>query len=150
MSDETLLNDMYNCNIMPLTRKPLDDYDGPHNEDGSNAALFQVLDFEKVPISIQPTLCLVNWCRARGVDVHPTRSSREYIEERTRNCIRVNKHVSDNPLPPISGIHNAYLLIKNRVANNECDTWSNKFVEHMHNIKTMLGTLTQFYSNKCQ
>jgi len=145
MSDDNLLNDIYNCNILPLTRKPFDCYDGPHNEDGTNAEWFQVLDFNKDPIPIQPTLCLVNWCRARGVDVHPTRSSREYIEQCTRNFIRVNKPLSDDPLTPITGAHDGYRLIKNRIARNDRDTWNNNFVEQMHNIKTMNDKVLKHY-----
>ena len=98
LKDETLIKNIYDCNILPLTRDPLDNYDVPFQEDGKTPAVwFQELDFSADPIAIQPTLCLVNWLRARGVDVHPSRSSRHYIEQSVMNCLRVKNKLSDNP-----------------------------------------------------
>ena len=73
MNDNNMLHDICNCHILPLERLPLDNYDGPFQEDGATPTnWFEELHFDIDPIPIQPTLCLVNWLQARCIDAHPT------------------------------------------------------------------------------
>ena len=148
LDDKTLIQDIYYCNVVPLERKPIGDYDGPYCEAcvptaqescfcTTNGSLFPVLDFQKDPIKIQPTICLVNWLRARGVDAHPTRNSRGWIEETVHECLRVNKVISESPLTPIAGAFDGFAYIRNRNAGNEYDTWSRNYIPKVQMLEKM-------------
>ena len=92
MTDHKLLYDIYHCNILPLERKPISDFLGPITDDGQQAPLFGELNFEKVPITVQPKLCLANWLRARGIDARLI-DSREVLMDTVKSCCRVNKKI---------------------------------------------------------
>jgi hypothetical protein len=120
--DQMLLYDIYHCNVVPLERKPLHSY----TKHLSPARIFGELDFEAVPICVQPTLCLVNWLRARGIDMRMS-DERVKIEFEVANCIRVNKLERLPALQPVVGEHNAYRKIRSRSAQNEYDTWNRDY-----------------------
>ena len=148
LDNNAMIQDVYYCNVVPLERKPIGDYDGPYCEAcvptaqescycTTNGSLFPVLNFQKDPIKIQPTICLVNWLRARGVDAHPTRNTRDWIEETVRECLRVNKGISDSPLTPIAGAFDGFAYIRNRSAGNEYDTWSRNYLPKVQMLEKM-------------
>ena len=72
--------------------------------------LFADLDFAKDPIQCQPTMCLVNWLRARLLDI-PLSTPRNVIERHVRFLLRLQRPVSDAPLQPIVGQHDGYFGI---------------------------------------
>ena len=93
------------------------------------------------PMSMQPTLCIVNWVRERRGDVHPTRDTRQFIEQCDNDCVRLSKATSDEPLKLITGVHYEFKRIKNLIANNPLDSWSNEFVTPMKNIQSMIDVV---------
>ena len=115
LTDGTLTTHIYQCNVVPLERKPLEFY-----RTSLDAPPFAELDFDDVPIEIQPTLCLINWLRARGMDVRMT-DSRDQIESVTNHCLRVDKDPIGPSLQPIAGVHDSFRMIAPRHADNEYD-----------------------------
>ena len=61
------------------------------------------------------------------------------------NCLRVKNKLSDNTFTPISGGHDGFSLINNRIANNIRDTWCKEFVEPMMNIQKMTNKVLERY-----
>jgi hypothetical protein len=124
MNDKSLLKSIYHCDILPLERKPLDSYivQSTSTEGTKPAQLFEVLDFEKDPINIQPKPCLVNWLRARGYDARFF-DERESIEAIVMRCQSLDKQMRGPPLRPIIGQHDGFFSIKPRVAGNDLDNW---------------------------
>merc|ERR1712037_734776 len=108
---------IYHCDDLPLTRKPLDLYD----KELSRPCLFQSLNFTVHPINVQPRLCIVNWLRARGMDVRVS-DSRFELESLVRGCLDKEKPVQANVLKPIVGVHDGFDKIQMRQADNELDT----------------------------
>mmetsp|Transcript_22307 Transcript_22307/g.36684 ORF Transcript_22307/g.36684 Transcript_22307/m.36684 type:complete len:659 (+) Transcript_22307:219-2195(+) len=117
-NDKSLLSDIYHCNVIPIERKPMHFY-----ENRLSSAIFGELDFIKDPISIQPTLCLVNYLRARNMDARPG-DDRHKIEEAVMRCLRASKAQASQPLMPISGVYNGFKAIEPRQAGNEFDLWN--------------------------
>lgn len=72
MADQDQLIRIYNCEILPLERKALDTYQLPSTLTGeaNDIALFEELNFDAVPLEIQPDLCIINWLRARGCNAN--------------------------------------------------------------------------------
>ena len=60
--DDEMIQSIYHCDVVPLERKPIEFY-----RNKLDAPMFSDLDFDAVPIEIQPTLCIVNWLRVRGL-----------------------------------------------------------------------------------
>lgn len=116
-NDKSLLYDIYHCNVIPVNRKPQSFY-----KERLASPIFGELDFS-VPISIQPTLCLVNYLRARSIDAR-LGDARDKIEATVVNCLRVEKQLSATPLKPIAGIYNGFKSIAPRPSDNgELDQW---------------------------
>ena len=127
-NNDALLSNIYHCDILPLDRQPLEEHSGPMSSDGSRpAAMFEILNFNEQPICSQPTLCLVNWLRARRYDVKLS-DPREEIEGLVKQCYYLKKdQTRKEPLKPIVGTHNGFEKIKPRVAKNERDNWSKNY-----------------------
>lgn len=121
-SDSELLLRIYNCDVVPLERKPLDAYTSYL----SPRPLFGELDYDAVPVKIQPTLCIINWLRARGVDMRAN-EDRLCIESEVENCIRVQKPQRLPALQPIVGVYDAYKSIRTRKAQNQYDNWNRDY-----------------------
>eukprot|EP00985_Skeletonema_marinoi_P025390 scaffold18626_cov141-Skeletonema_marinoi.AAC.1 len=116
--DKQLLLGIYNCRVIPIERKLCDFY-----KDRLSSAIFGELCFDSDPIKIQPTLCLVNFLRARSIDARMS-DTRDKIEDAVKNCLRVEKRQSPLPLRPIVGVHDGFKNIAARQAGNEFDTWN--------------------------
>lgn len=132
LDDKTIIRKIYQCEILPLGRKPLVQYNNPFcnglQRQYNPTAWFHELDFDADPIEIQPLLCLINWLRARGVNAHPTRHTRLYLENCVRNCLRVDCPISDEPLKPLAGAFNGFDHIRLRSCGDEYDTWNGNYV----------------------
>jgi len=126
LHDTNALSAIYNCDVLPMTRKPLVVYDA----ELSRPCLFQSLDFDAHPINVQPKLCIVNWLRARGMDARVS-DSRFELESLVRSCLDKDKPVQANVLKPIVGIHDGFHKIQMRLAGNDLDTPSQKYVALM-------------------
>lgn len=116
--DKPLLLNIYHCRVIPIERKPLNFY-----EDRLSSAIFGELHFSEDPVKIQPTLCLVNFLRARSLDARMD-DGRDKIEDAVGRCIRVNKRQSSLPLRPVAGVHDGFKKIAARQADNEFDIWN--------------------------
>eukprot|EP00956_Cyclotella_meneghiniana_P011249 scaffold15816_cov70-Cyclotella_meneghiniana.AAC.16 len=114
--DDKMIQSIYHCDVVPLERKPIEFY-----RNKLDAPMFSDLDFDAVPIEIQPTLCIVNWLRARGLDVRVS-DTREKIESCVDNCLRNEKPINGPPLKPIAGLYDGFRKIISRQAGNEYDT----------------------------
>ena len=128
-NNEDMIKKIYHCDVVPIEQKPIEYY-----QIKLNSPIFSELDFDVVPIPIQPTLCIVNWLRARGLDVSVT-ESREQLESLTENCLRVQKPIIDCPLEPIAGLHDAYRQITSRHAGNAYDTPNNDYFSIVAKLK---------------
>ena len=130
LHDTNALSAIYNCDVLPMTRKPL----GVYDDELSRPCLFQSLDFTAHPINVQPKLCIVNWLRARGIDARVS-DSRCELENFVRSSLDKGKQVQANVLKPIVGVHDGFHKIKMRLADNELDTPSQKYVTVMKKLE---------------
>ena len=122
MADEQLLEGLYTCSLLPLTREPVSSLDQP-------GPLFADLDFEKDPVRCQPKMCLVNWLRARSLDI-PLGTPRHVIEKHVMFLLRLQRPVSAAPLQPIVGQHDGYFGIRPRSLPGDAsvDHWQTDYV----------------------
>ena len=114
--NDELIRRIYNCELLPIEQRPLESYSSK-----LNMPIFSDLDFDAVPVEVQPTLCILNWLRARGLDVRIT-ETREQMEKLIDTCLRAEKPIIETPLQPVAGLHDAYRKIASRHAGNEYDT----------------------------
>ena len=69
VGDSHLLESLYHCSLLPLTRRPLGDHAPPTARGRTTpCSIFGMLNFDAHPVRAQPTLCIVNWLRARNLD----------------------------------------------------------------------------------
>ena len=125
------INSIYHCDVVPLEQKPIEFY---QNQNRFKAPMFSDLDFHAVPIEIQPTLCIVNWLRVRGLHVLVS-DSRDRIEKCVDNCLHLEKEITSPPLRPIAGLHDGLRKIISRQAGNEYDTPSRNYFFIAANLK---------------
>ena len=147
-SDSQMLRDIYECNILPLERKPLCNYTGPMRSGAPTptpAALFETLFFEEHNLSIQPKMCLINWLRARGLDARFEDSLLD-LRNNVKRCELVDRQVETHaPLAPLVGTHNPYSQILTRNANNERDNWNKEYLSIVKNLEA----ITNDYIDNC-
>ena len=130
----SLLEDIYQCNVLPTTRKPIRNYPGPMLKSGVLVPVFGVLNFTLHPLTVQPKLCLVNWLRARNIDVR-MEDDRKTITQLVRNSLRVNKQIQAPALQPVEGAHNGFSSICARTAGNEFNVWCRKYLIVAKNVQ---------------
>ena len=108
MNDQEMLDKIYKCDgVLPLKRKPLSEFSGP------TCRLFEDINFDAVPISIQPNLVLITWLDHRGVKVKHD-DSRESIETKVRNCLAAGRSPESETAQPEEGQHNGEAGVKPR------------------------------------
>jgi len=110
-ADHEILTSIFKCDVLPLTRRAIK----THRLD---APPFSKLAFMACPVSIHPTLALVNWLRAHNLDAR-LRDDCQYIIGTVELCRRVDNPISTTPLQPLVGKHNAFTSIKSQEAGNE-------------------------------
>ena len=149
VGDSAMLDRIYHCKILPLKRKPVEEYLGlPKSADGKRpAALFEELDFEVDPPSIQPKICLINWARARRMDVRVS-DPRPVIENVVAQCRRVSKPVSSDRLKPIVGQHNAFKGVNMQQQNDEYDTWNRQYLSVVKTMQPITDSVVDGYLGK--
>lgn len=128
-ANQDLLNNLYNCKVLPLERKPLESYNRPVPD-----PIFGDLNFTAHPIKAQPKLCLVNFLRARRLEARMT-NPRDEVESVVRSCLRIHKPIQSPPLQPIASQHDGFIAIKIRADDNEYDNWSRNYSELAMKLK---------------
>ena len=129
-SNVQLLESVYKCSVLPMTRGPLENKAPPAARGCSTpCSIFGILDFNMDPVRVQPTICVVNWLRARNIDAclsHP----RSEIERLVNCCLDLQKPVSPPMLLPIVGQHDGYFAIRPRSGvSSEENNWSTIYVD---------------------
>ncbi len=124
--DSSLLKGVYECSHLPLTRQPMSSLEIP-------PVLFAELNFEKHPVKCQPKMCLVNWLRARSLEIQLS-TPRDVLERHVFTLLRLQQPIAAVPLKPIVGQHDGYFAIRPRTSATgapEEDHWQMQFVDQM-------------------
>ena len=132
--DESQFVDAYECNILPLSGKPPHDHRGPLFTAVENPKvstdevlpLFARLNFEEVPVMLQPKVCLRYWLKSRGWNERDA-DTRTTIERDVNLYRVVNRIVYLQDKDLSVGEYNAMEVLTYRDAHNEYDTWNKDY-----------------------
>ena len=125
---------IYNVELVPLTGKSMEDHVGPRYSPEENPTVptvtplpvFARLDFEQVPITMQPTLCLQEWLQCRGCVKRKT-DTRAIVERNVKIMIAVGRHVLPPSIKFTPGKCTGFEALDYRQAGNKCDTWNKDY-----------------------